>query len=329
MLRLIAAFQMLQGHTLAALLAPELRHGAAFVAWSKMRGLTAVAFLFTAGMSLYLAAARDQLRVGRLGPSRKRVWRALRLIALGYLLHASVLIPGLALGSMRELFAVDVLQCTGVSLLCLEGLLAASRRSGHWLGACGVCLVLFFVGTPLAHALASRAPLGLAGYLGTATGALFPLWPWAGHVCAGALCAGWVSEQRGSSAWRLAGLGVALLLVAWRLGTVEGEWSVVVDHVERLGAVTCVAAFLAWALRADQRPPRRLAALATHSLFLYVFHILLVYGRPWGLVEQIGPTLGLASALGVTACVIALSAGAALGYRRRHRSPDRELSISG
>jgi uncharacterized membrane protein len=314
-LRLAAAFQMLQGHTLAALMAPELRHGALFTAWSSARGLTAVAFLFTAGMSVYLAAVTARSPLRALRPSGRRVRRALGLIALGYLLHMPLPVPGGADGGVRDLLAVDVLQCTGVSLLLAELLLACARRRG-WLVGCGVCASLSFAGVPFAQELSVRAPLLVAGYLGTASGALFPLFPWSGHLFAGVVCAGLVAERRSSATGLLLLLGGTLLAFGRLLLAASPRWLTVADHLARLGAVVCVAALLARALRSVQRPPRWLATLATESLVLYVFHIALVYGRPWGLVVTIGPTLALGPALGVTALVIGGSCGAALLYRR-------------
>jgi len=58
-----------------------------------------------------------------------------------------------------------------------------------------------------------------------------------------------------------------------------------------------------------------LRTLSRETLFLYVFHVLLVYGDRVGLAAQIGPVLGPWQALGVAAGVIALSAAAALAYR--------------
>ncbi|HEY2732482.1 MAG TPA: heparan-alpha-glucosaminide N-acetyltransferase domain-containing protein, partial [Polyangiales bacterium] len=120
-LRFIAAFQMLQGHTVSALLAPAYRVGNWYAVWSAARGLTSVAFLFTAGMSFGLASARPfASSAARASASRARALRALRLIALGYVLHAPLQLlwdPSNARAAFERFVAVDVLQCIGVSLL--------------------------------------------------------------------------------------------------------------------------------------------------------------------------------------------------------------------
>src|SRR5688572_13877118 len=86
-LRLIAAVQMIQGHTIDALLGQAYRAGPWFELWTFTRGLTSTTFLITAGMAHVLAnkAARDP------SSARKhRLRRALELVVIGYLMHAPV-----------------------------------------------------------------------------------------------------------------------------------------------------------------------------------------------------------------------------------------------
>ena len=324
-LRLWAAFQMLQGHTLAALLAPEARHGHWYAAWSNVRGLTSVCFLFTAGMAFYFATLRGYLAHRRSAHAiAKRCSRALLLIALGYVLHLPL--PALLAGdgvsppALRELLAVDVLQCIGVSLLLLELTVVCAPSVRVWLCLVACAFVVFTFGTPWAYERAAADSHAFAAYLGPQHGSQFPLWPWAAHMFAGVLAAAWVASSRISAGRRLAGAAVGLLLAGRLLAAaatsgVVGNVGIVVDHVYRLGGVVLLAAGLAWATRRVRRPPTWLAVLATESLFLYVFHVLLVYGRPWGLSAWLGSRLSLPAALTAALGVILLSAAAALGYR--------------
>ena len=318
-LRLLAAFQMLQGHTLAALLAPEVRHGAWYTAWSNVRGLTSVCFLFTAGMAFYFATAPRYAAHRRSAPAiAKRCWRALRLIGLGYALHLPVpaLLTAAAApsGALREWLAVDVLQCIGVSLLVLELTVVCASSVRVWLCLVGGAAVLFAFGTPWAYQLSMTEPHALAAYVGPLLGSQFPLWPWAAHMFAGVLAAAWAGGSRSNAGLRLLGAG-ATLLAGGRLLLAAGMLGVVVDHIYRLGWVVLLAAGLAWATRSVRRPPGWLAVLAAETLFLYVIHVVLVYGRPWGLAASIGPRLSLAAGLTAAVAVISVSATAALGFR--------------
>ncbi|HKU36650.1 MAG TPA: heparan-alpha-glucosaminide N-acetyltransferase domain-containing protein [Polyangiales bacterium] len=318
LLRFAAAVQMLQGHTIAALLAPEHRHGAGFALWSAARGLTSVAFLFAAGLSFYLATerARDPQA------PRRRVRRALRLIALGYLLHLPVVAlvsddPSLRLRALHEFAAVDVLQCIGVCLLVLEALRPLARPVQLCAAVGGACLVL----APLAAALPVQGALRpLAAYLGPRGGSLFPLSPWAAHVFFGFACGYLVrAPLPGSVGVRLCAVGVAGLAIA-----VAASWlgapGVIRDHLLRLSEVVLVSAGLAWLATHTGRPPRWLMDLASNTLLLYVFHVLLVYGSGVGLGSWIGPTLGPVQAVLAALAVIVLSCAVALGYERLARA---------
>jgi hypothetical protein len=56
--------------------------------------------------------------------------------------------------------------------------------------------------------------------------------------------------------------------------------------------------------------------LSSETLFIYALHVVLVYGQGIGLSALIGPQLPVGLALLSAAGMIALSFGAALGYRR-------------
>jgi hypothetical protein len=66
--------------------------------------------------------------------------------------------------------------------------------------------------------------------------------------------------------------------------------------------------------------PRIVSQLGQHTLILYVFHVLLVYGHGAGLAAWIGPTLTPLWAVLAAVFVIVLSAAVALGYDRLARA---------
>jgi Heparan-alpha-glucosaminide N-acetyltransferase, catalytic len=327
LLRFVAALQMLQGHTIAALLAPEHREGAAFALWSAARGLTSVGFLFAAGLAFYLATERT----AALGAGR-RAARALRLIALGYLLHLPLAAaftsdPAARERALSAFVAVDVLQCIGVSMLLLEGLRALLPRPA-WAALASAALALAcFALTPLCEALdLERGPRALLAYLTPQAGSIFPLPPWAAHVLAGMACAALIRAPGRLAPSARLGL---LALAGFALHAACARWlesRSVVDHVQRLAWVLFASAVLAALGERLPRVPRLVQALASQTLFLYVFHVLLVYGDGIGLASWIGPRLSPLGAVGAAALVVLLSAGVALAFDRRfagRRARDR------
>jgi uncharacterized membrane protein len=339
-LRLLAALQMVQGHSLDALLATELRHGFAFRAWTFARGLTSPAFLLTTGLSFALATGS---RAGTSAGRTRRLKRAAQLVMLGYLMRAplGMLFGDDAQAALRNALAVDVLQCIGVCLALLElGCTWIAGRAGRaWLGL-GLGTLCLALGPVSERLVPSGSWLPLLNYFSARAGSLFPLLPWAGFVFMGlALGQGvlWWSErgeralseltaaasypQTGLAA-RLAALGVLVCGISAALfallpatpNRVSPAYALL-----KLGLVVLVAGMLARWLRGKTLPPL-LRQLSSETLFLYVSHVVLLYAGHVGLAQRIGPTLGLLGALGWALALLVGCAAGALGYRRAQRA---------
>jgi uncharacterized membrane protein len=302
-LRLIAAVQMIQGHAVSAVLAPEYESGPVFAAWSFARGLTSVMFLFAAGYSLALAG----------GSGGKRVRRALQLIALGYLMHApfAILLGAPREATLQAALAVDVLQCIGVSLLSLEWIGARwpDRPTPRAALAFGVLLGAFVL-APMTGRIEADGPLrALANYVTLRGGSLFPLLPWLGYVHAGFLLgtlARFGQVGRGLAIASVASVSIGLVSLSLerpRPHALSPGYCFV-----KLACVLLLAAVLAWTVRSL---PRLLARLSRETLFLYLSHVVILYADQVGLASRwrgrSSPWFGLGLAL---ALLVACSAGA-------------------
>jgi acyltransferase len=303
----LAVVAMVLGHTLDALLSPELRGHPWVQRYWEMRGITAPLFLLVAGFAVVAALGNAPESAGQSFGRRAR--RALLLLFLGYLVHWPGWDTAHALGWGEELrslvFAFDALQCIGVSLLVGAAVLVLAR--GTWTRA--VVLAVLAVGIPLAStwmwSATHGAPVELRQVVGM-PGSRFPLFPWAGFFFAGALVAHLLRALR--AGWpqglALVAFGAALMLLTWRL---PSDWSptsawLVAWRVGQgllvLGAVNLVPQVLS----------RLLAPLGRSSLWIYVLHLPVVYG--WagtaGLAGRVGPTLGLLPTLGVGLALLAV-----------------------
>jgi uncharacterized membrane protein len=319
-LRLVAAFQMIQGHTIDAMLDPSFRVGALFRAWTFARGLTSTAFLFTAGFAFAVVtcdAARAER--GRL----HRVRRGAQLVALGYLLHAPLSglfgVPwSLALAQAQ---AVDILQCIGVSLWALEllGLVCKAPNARVMLsfGLCGGC---FLATQASAHLLPEGVFAPLLHYFTARGGSLFPLVPWAGYAFAGYGLGVVVLARSSARPKRLpSDLGLAAALVLSLAGLAfwfAKDSDALAFLLLKLGLVAASSAALAAALGPQGRLPALLERLSGETLFLYVSHVLALYGAGIGLSTLVGRTLSpLAAGMAALLFVLVCSASA-LAYRR-------------
>lgn len=316
LLRLAATFQMVQGHTIDAILQTELRNGLVFSAWTWIRGLTSVAFLFAAGLSFHLATLlRFEAHRNDPKAQRKRIRRGLLLIALGYLLHlpvgASSWVEAWTIGSV-----VDVLQCIGLTLIGLELATRAARRPEQvaWGSALiAPLLLLLTLFTENLSAVGWSVPL--VGYVTKATGSIFPIVPWAAHMLAGVAVGIFCWPKGGrtparKSMSRLLLVGATLLLI----GLAGGDMLPALLPCIPLGTVILATAAIAYVSHDLPRLRRSLARLAGESLAIYVFHILIVYGAVLGLSTQLGPTQGVWPSIAWAALLLALSAIAGLGW---------------
>lgn len=316
---------MVMGHTLDALLSPEMRGHPWVQQYWTLRGITAPLFLLVAGFAVVAALGTSRESAGlTLG---RRLRRALLLLFLGYFVHW----PGWgtvhALGwgpALRErLFTFDALQSIGVSLGVGALVLALAR--GTWTRA--AALAVLAAGIPLLSPWAWDAlapgPIELRQAVGM-PGARFPLFPWAGFFFAGALTAHLSRLLRpgGPQGLALVALGAGALLVTSRL---NADWSptsawLVAYRVGQgllvLGTISLLPPLLS----------RPLAPLGRASLWLYVLHLPVVYG--WGgtagLSGRVGPILSLPAALLVGVSLLAVCYGISrLGGRlsRSKRGP--------
>ncbi len=320
LLRLVAAFQMVEGHTIDAVLSADFRHGGIHRGWLAMRGLTSIAFLFVAGLAFQLSTLRDLERhLRNRAAVAGRFRRAATLVLLGYLLRLPL--PAAVFGdsaswadTLRNGAAVDILQCIGVSLALLEGLAlalpsaAAVERTSGLLGAAVLALA------PQLTRIDPHGPwlLGL-DYLSPRAGSLFPLFPWSAHMLLGvALARPLLARPR---PWpRLLAAAAVALALSWALG--RAGIPLLCDHVGRLGFVLVGAGLLSLLEPAARGWPPWLWRLSGETLVIYVFHVVLVYGRGAGLGALIGRSLGPGAAIALACGMIVLSFAFADFYQR-------------
>jgi hypothetical protein len=314
-LRLLAAVQMVQGHTIDAVLSVDYRHGALHQGWLWLRGLTSIAFFATAGMAFHLATFRDGSARRDAATVLARFRRAGTLVLLGYLLRFPL--PWLGHGdlaaALRSSFAIDALQCIGVSLALLEGLALLMPAARAFEASCVALALAVLACSPRLSLLdASGAWLPLLDYVTPRSGSPFPLAPFIVHVLLGAALAPWLLGARWRTPRLLAAAATLLVLATLLRGAAA---PLAAYHLGRFAWVLFVLGLLS---PLERWLPERAAALrlSRETLFIYGFHVLLVYGQGLGLAALIGRRLAPWPAVLTALCVLGLTLACALGYRR-------------
>ncbi len=204
LLRAIAVLQMVQGHTVDVLLAPELRttESPVFAIWYFLRGMTAPIFMFTAGtVFTYLFNSvkkpfAENYRV------KKGIRRAFLLLFLGYLLRYPTWtvfdFSDVTPDKWNLFISIDVLQLIGFSLLILLMILFIVEKFKLNYTATFIVISTFvFIASPFLEAInwTSVFPAPIAAYFYSGSGSLFPLFPWSGYLIAGGVLGTYLAQN--------------------------------------------------------------------------------------------------------------------------------------
>ena len=352
--RLLASLQMVNGHTLDAVMLPALKQGPFFDTYDWGRGLVSVGFLMVAGIAFHVSTlARFERHRANPSAIRARFRRALVVIAAGYFLGfpwgAWSPDPAHAALAWTYFFSVGILHSIGAALLVLEAITLAARSARQVVVAAGLLAVLAFALAPLADASLARGQAHLLlNWISHHGGSPFPLLPWTGNVFAGVVIGSLVLPHGGHTPHRVVWSRLALLAAGtWLLGTGLSAvpWTLVTTTTHPSARPAFVVANLAAVLLATfvlsvvcapmPSLSRVLRIISGETLAIYVFHLLVLFGFEVRLARRIGPTLALPEALAFAAFMIALTSAFALGWhglkswqaRRRAGAGDRRDAI--
>ena len=345
-LRAWALLAMIETHVFNAFLAAQLRDSQWFRHLNFLNGLVAPSFLFVSGFVFLVASQKrmDQLRtLGK--PFWKQVARIGMVWLIGYALHLPGL-PRLLAGPTAEewsqFYRVDILHCIAFTWLFLLVSLVAIRGAGLRIAVWTAGTLALTGLAPLVWSLDFRPalPLPVAGYLNEKTQSLFPLIPWSGFMLAGAICASWFLAARGKGKEKrfmagLAATGAVMVLLGNLLPPLRilPEGATAAWHADprsflsRLGIVLLVLA-ACWVYGLYRSPRKSLLLdVSRESLFVYVAHLLVIYGAFWmgrSLADIVGRTQRPLSCTLSSVALAAVMMGTARGWgavKRRRSLP--------
>jgi len=366
LLRFVAVFLMVQGHTFTELLSTDVQHERWYRHHQFVHGYTAPMFLFASGLAFGYTTFRNWSQSSAPGDALyKRLRRYGWLLVIGYLMHVPTLAPsGLVSageGPLHQLLQVDVLQHIGVSLCVLQLLAVAVKRERVFIGIVGTLFLAVVLLAPIVWAWPAdrELPLGLAGYVNGASGSYFPLVPWAGFTYAGVLVAFLARHvERPSETLAPWLLGVTIVslgvpVVLNRMGFApyapHDFWRTDPYYFFfRLGNVTGVLTVLAYLERSARhfgvalagkgrlaRALRWVRVVGEESLVVYVAHLVALHG--WvigrGMASSMGHSLSLVAcslvALALFASMVLVARGWSELTKSRLRWQAVQLSAAG
>ncbi len=342
-MRAIAIGMMLFGHTMQHYLAEPWRSSEAWQRYQFVRGVTSTLFLLVSGFSFAVATYKhwgDYLTWSkRLGGRLRRVWL---LFFLGYFLNiwAPTLSQSLSTANperIERFLGFGILQNVGVGLLLLHILVATARTKARFVVLCAFALAIILVSAPLTYSSSfhSAAPGWVTAMLNMHGRSLFPVVPWTGYMLVGVLFGHAFAIASDDVARRrvfvVASL-CALALFGWealvrspealRLFPYAGAWPNTPGFFfARLACALLVMSGLYALGRKAIVAPKLSLALSRETLFIYFFHIYIVYSVPRLLKGPFAPSeMHPLAVLPFVAFLVAAMVGAAfaLGWARKH-----------
>jgi hypothetical protein len=290
---------MLEGHVLRAFLPPTVQNTFGFQIHEFFHGLSAPAFLFGAGLTFVISTRKRWEAYHHWdSPLAKRVKRLLLIILIGYFLHLpffsirKILLDATA-GDYIQLFQCDVLHCIGIGLLSLHALIFFFKKESRFyiLVMTTIGIVCFF--TPFVWDIdfTKLLPIPLSQLLNGNQTSPFPLFPYIGFLYAGVIVS-WeflVAVEAGRERRFMKWLAV--------LGSITVAIGVIFDHMPfsiypaynywftspnyflvRVGSLMLVFSAIWYIAPKLKKHAKLLTILGIESLFVYIMHLIILYG---------------------------------------------------
>lgn len=329
MFRGFAVMAMIQAHVSNATILASIQKTTGFHHLDIFNGTISGCFILIAGFAIGLYLEKKWDDVIARGPALwKQVRRLLFVWFLGYWLHAPYWslrrMLNMDADALQRFLRVDVLMLISASLLftILLALIIRNRKA-HALTMLALGIAVIFT-TPFVYDLdpTTFLPLALSGYVSSHPNnpALFPMFPCSAYAFLGSFLAWAYLElsNRGKAKQLFTALLIggaiatasafALFYLPWSFH----EYRDVAKASPRSFMMRCgLVAFMfsvTWFYEQIRKPEKSfLGMLGQESLFVYAFHLLIVYGSvfvPYNLAYNVGQTLGYLQSFALSATLI-------------------------
>ena len=299
LLRFTAVIVMLQGHTFDALLSPSVKQASFFYIHDFFHGFVAPMFLFASGVAFGVSTMKKwetHLHFSR--AVMKRIGRFIGLIIIGYALHLPFFsLPKILYNSTPQevaaMLQVDALHCIALTLLTAQLGVMIVRTPKRLAVIAGTLTVAIVLAAPVIWSLpiGNLLPLWIASYINADNHSWFPLVPYSAFVLGG-LCYAYLflrsKERQETTRFMQRGVvvGMAAIAVAVLASNIPGTlyppndfWKVNPSVLTaRFGFLLIAASSLFFAEQFIRVPPKLPAVMGTESLFIYIVHLVIIYG---------------------------------------------------
>lgn len=306
-------FLMLEGHVFRVFLPLDLQRTPWFQLHEFFHGLSAPAFLFGAGLTFVISTKRRWEDYHHWDPPlAKRLRRLLFVILLGLSLHLpyfsfrKIIIEGTS-AEYLQLFQFDVLHCIGIGLLSLHALIFFFKNESRFYLLVFSTIVFVCYSTPIMWDInfLKFFPPVLAQMFNGNHGSPFPLYPYVGFLYAGVIVS-WeflvaveCKREKKFMFW-LTISGIILIIFGYIFDVIPIQiyptynyWFTSPNYfLVRVGSLMVIVAGFWYLAKYLKHPKKIWTVLGIESLFVYVLHLLVLYGSAMNSTENLQTYLG-------------------------------------
>jgi len=291
-----AVLLMVFWHMTEALISDSIRLTFFFDISQFIGGLVAPMFLFSSGASHSIIILKKRESFIRITPAlRKRIIRILQILLIAYLLHLpennllEVIISRKG-SSYISFINMDVLQLIAVSLLFLQILFLIIKNNKIYFYIVGVVGVTTILLTPYIWQINFNdfLPIELASSFNNKTGSLFPIFPWLSYVFFGAMVMQLIMEKgEEKTIKKMLFLGLIIILTGLVPQLMNLKSTPYYDFWQtspnifliKFGIVLVFLSIFYFMDKYKNYEMKYFGVFGKESLFIYVVHLLLIYGH--------------------------------------------------
>ncbi len=315
---------MLEGHFARILLSADFQQSSFFSLHEFFHGLSAPAFLFGSGLTFVISTRKRWNEYHHWDPPlARRLQRLLFVIVLGVALHLpyfsirKIIIDGNT-ADYLQMFQCDVLHCIGIGLLLLHALVFFFKSESKFYGLVIATIVAVCFLTPLMWDIdfLKIAPEAIAQLFNSMHGSPFPLFPSVEFLFSGVMVS-WeflIASEKGKEKefmLRLAVVGAGLVLsgiifdaLPFSLYPNYNFWYTSPNYFFiRVGTLLVVTSSFWHISQQIKSPQKYLTVFGKESLFVYFFHLIILYG------SVVNPELNLQRIVGANFGVLVTAGG--------------------
>ncbi len=299
-MRAFAVVMMIQGHAIQAVLDGSYQTSNLFLydTWQFLRSFTAPFFIFVSGTIFTFLLFQNEFTIRENPKIIKGVGRGVSLILIGYLLRYPTIklftLSTVSYSQWLTFFTVDALHLigTGMLLILLVSFIAIKVRLNILLTFAMLVILLFYY-SPIVSLIAwDTANIFITSYITFQFGSQFPLFPYLIFMFLGAIFGIFLSHKKDlldnvKKIFVVLFIGIIAILASSFVNT---NYS---NVLLRIGVVVFMLSVFGFVARYIKSPPKIIESFARNSLWLYIIHLIIIYGSPVsiGLFQIVGKTL--------------------------------------